>query len=303
MKPILFKHRLEYAAVRCFAPVIRLLPRQLALGLGRVLGTLGRLFLPGRRKLAEDNVRHAFPEWSEVQVKDLVRRNFEHLGMNGVEFLRLDLFDANNVEEFFDVEGVEHLHQAVEEGRGVILLTAHLGFWEAGNYFFPVLGLSLDSIAKPLKNQLTDAYFCNIRSHFGADILNSRKAARRILKSLQSGRAIGLLLDQHVSPPGSIRVDFFGRKAYTSTVITSLAMKYRIPIVQAFCLRQPDHRFRAWFEPMIILEGEGDEAVAENTQYLSHLMEAAIRQDPSQWFWVHRRWRKKKVKKLKSATK
>ncbi len=297
MKPILFRHRLEYAAVRCVAPLVRLLPRSVALRFGQRVGALARLVLPERRKLAEDNVRQAFPEWSEEQVKALVRRNFEQLGMSGVEFLRLEQFDADNIREFFDIEGEHHLRQALEQEQGIILLTAHFGFWEAGNYIFPALGVPLDTIAKPLKNRLTDAYFYKIRSQFGADIVNSRKGARRILKSLQSGRAIGLLLDQHISPPGSIQVDFFGRKAYTTTAITNMAMKYRIPIVPTFCLRQPDHRYLVWFESMIVLEGEGEQALTDNTQYLSHLMETAIRRDPGQWFWVHKRWRKTKIKK------
>ncbi|MFO7766017.1 MAG: lysophospholipid acyltransferase family protein [Pelovirga sp.] len=297
MKPILFRHRLEYAAVRCVAPLIRLLPRSMALRFGRRVGALSRLLLPGRRKLAEDNVRQAFPEWSQGQVKALVRRNFQQLGMSAVDFLRFEQFDPDNIKEFFDVEGAKHLREAQNQERGVILLTAHFGFWEAGNFIFPALGVPLDTIAKPLKNRLTDAYFYKIRRQFGADIVNSRKGARRILQSLQSGRAIGLLLDQHISPPGSVQVDFFGRKAYTTTAITNMAMKYRIPVVPTFCMRQPDQRFRVWFEPMMMLEGQGEEALVANTQRLSNVMETAIRCDPGQWFWVHKRWRETKTKK------
>jgi len=297
MKPLLFRHRLEYAALLAVAPLIRLLPRGLALRLGRNVGKLSRWFLPERRNLALDNVRQAFPEWSPQQVTALVRQNFEQLGMSAIDSLRLDLFAVDKPEEYFDITGVEHLREAQALGRGVILLTGHLGFWEAGNYVFPALGVPLDTIAKPLKNRLTDAYFYRIRTHFGADILNSRKGARRILKSLQSGRAIGVLLDQHISPPGSIQVDFFGRKAYVTTAITNLAMKYQIPILPTFCLRQPDNRYKAWIEPLILLEGEGEVALAENTRYLTNIIEQAIRRDPGQWFWMHKRWRKTKIKK------
>ncbi len=297
MKPILLRHRLEYAALLVAAPLIRSLPRQAALRLGRRIGSLSRWFLAERRKLAEDNVSQAFPDLSPQQVVALVKRNFEQLGMCAVDALRLDLFSVDKPEEYFEIRGVEHLREAQALGRGVILLTGHLGFWEAGNYVFPALGVPLDTIAKPLKNRLTDAYFYRIRTHFGADILNSRKGARRILKSLQAGRAIGLLLDQHISPPGSTQVDFFGRKAYVTTAITNLAMKYQIPIVPTFCLRQPDNRYEAWIEPLVLLEGEGEEALVENTQYLTTIIEQAIRRDPGQWFWMHKRWRKTKIKK------
>jgi len=297
MKPVLLRHRLEYVALLGIAPVIRALPRRLALQLGRSIGGASRWFMAERSKLAEDNIRQAFPAWSPQQVTALVKRNFEQLGMSAVEFLRFDLFAADRLEDYFDIHGTEHLHEALAQQRGVILLTGHLGFWEAGNYVFPALGVALDTIAKPLKNRLTDAYFHRIRSHFGADILNSRKGARRILKSLQSGRAIGLLLDQHISPPGSVQVDFFGRKAYVTTAITNMAMKYQIPIVPTFCLRRPDNRYDVWIEPPLLLQGEGEAALTENTQYLTSIIEQAIRRDPGQWFWMHRRWRKTKIKK------
>jgi KDO2-lipid IV(A) lauroyltransferase len=297
MKPVLLRHRLEYAALLGVAPLIRSLPRSVALRLGRDIGSLSHWLLRERCHLARDNARKAFPDWSTEQVNALVKRNFEQLGMSAAESLRLDLFAADRLEEYFDLRGIEHLREAQALGRGIILLTGHLGLWEAGNYVFPALGVPLDTIAKPLKNRLTDAYFYRIRTHFGADILNSRKGARRILKSLQSGRAIGLLLDQHISPPGSIQVDFFGRKAYTTTAITNLAMKYQIPILPTFCLRQPDNRYEAWIEPLVLLEGDGEAAVAENTQYLTNIIEQAIRRDPGQWFWMHKRWRKTKVKK------
>lgn len=297
MKPILFKHRLEYAALRCVAPMIRSLPRSMAIRLGKIAGGLSRRILPGRRQLSQDNIRQALPELTEEQVEALVQRNFEQLGITAVEALRLDLFDRDSLDKYVDIEGENHLREALALERGVVILTAHLGFWEAGNYVLPALGVPLDTIAKPLKNRLIDAYFYNIRSHFGANIVNSRKGARRILKSLQAKRAVGLLLDQHIAPPGSIEVDFFGRKAYTTTAITNMAMKYQTPIVPTFCLRQPDNRYRVWFEPMILLPDEGDSAVAENTQYLTNLIEAAIRRDPGQWFWMHKRWRGKKLKK------
>lgn len=297
LKPVLFRHRLEYAALLGVAPLIRTLPRPVALRFGRRIGSLSRWFLPERRKLAEDNVSQAFPDWPPQQVTALVKRNFEQLGMCAVDSLRLDLLPLDKPEEYFEMRGVEHLREAQDLGRGVILLTGHLGFWEAGNYLFPALGVPLDTIAKPLKNRLTDAYFYRIRTFFGADIINSRKGARQILKSLQSGRAIGLLLDQHISPPGSVPVDFFGRKAYVTTAITNMAMKYRIPIVPTFCLRRPDNRYDVWIEPLVLLEGEGEAALAENTQYLTSIIEQAIRQDPGQWFWMHKRWRKTKIKK------
>mgnify|MGYP001048569513 CR=1 FL=1 len=297
MERVSIKHHLEYSLLRLLVALVRNLPRRPALALGRFAGRCAPFFLRQRLQLARDNMRLALPELSAAEVNQLALRNFEHMGLTAVDAVRLDLLDPARMDALFDLTGTEHLREAMDLGRGVILLTAHLGFWEAGSYVFPALGVRLDTIAKPLKNPLSEQYFQGIRRHYGAEVLNSRKGARRIFKSLQAGRAVGVLLDQHISPPGSVAVDFFGRKAFTTTAITSMAMKHRIPIVPTFCLRRPDNRYRAWIEPMVLLEGAGDDAVAANTQQLTSIIEDAIRQDPAQWFWVHRRWRDRKTKR------
>ncbi len=176
---------------------------------------------------------------------------------------------SSDLEDYFILEGKQYLDEALALGKGAILLTGHLGFWEAGNFVLPELGIQSDMVAKPMKNPLSDTYFNRIRTSYGAQILNSRKGARRILKSLQAGHLVSILMDQHISPPGSVVTEFFGRKAYTTTAITNLAMKYQVPVVPVFCLRQADNRHRVWAEPMLLLKGKGSEAVAANTQLLT----------------------------------
>jgi KDO2-lipid IV(A) lauroyltransferase len=235
----------------------------------------------------------ALPELSTGEIEENVRKNFEHIGINGVEMLRLDMFKSGSggIQRYIDIENISFLQDALALKKGVIMLTGHLGFWEIGSFVFPELGIAVDAVAKPLKNPLSDAYFARIRKTFGASVLNSRKGARRIIKSLQAERVVAILLDQHISPPGSVVTEFFGRKAFTTTAITNLAMKHQIPVVPAFCLRQANDRYKIWAEPMLILSGDGENAVEKNTQLLTDIIEAAIRRDVSQWFWMHRRWR------------
>ncbi len=293
---ISLKHRCEYLLLLLMAGIVRRLPRRAALGLGRVLGRWAMAFLPQRYRLAEENMSRALPELNPAQIKDHLRRNFEHAGISAVEMLRLDKFkaDQDDLDRYFVIEDLQPLHEALALRRGVILLTGHLGFWEVGLYVLPQCGIPVDVVAKPLKNPLSNRYFKRVRKTFGARILESRKGARRILQSLRDGRTVAVLLDQHISPPGSVVTEFFGRGAYTTTAITSMAMKYQIPVVPIFCLRLPDNRYRVWAEPLLLLAGTGADAVAANTQLLTAKIEAAIRQDVSQWFWMHKRWRVKK---------
>ncbi|MCD6582619.1 MAG: lysophospholipid acyltransferase family protein [Desulfuromusa sp.] len=299
MASVSIKHCAEYFALRVVAVVVRSLPRKGALAFGRVMGRLSMTFLPNRYQMAKENMTLALPELSASEIETNVRKNFEHIGICGVEMLRLDMLTpgSDDIRRYFDLENEHLLREALALNKGVILLTAHLGFWEAGHFIMSEMGIPCAAVAKPLKNPFSDRYFERIRTSFGTEILNSRKGARRILRSLRENRAVVILLDQHISPPGSVMVDFFGREAYTTTAIANLAMKYQIPIVPIFFLRQADGRYKVWAEPILTLTGEGENAVIENTQRLTDIVETAVRKDVSQWFWMHKRWRKKKVKK------
>jgi KDO2-lipid IV(A) lauroyltransferase len=200
--------------------------------------------------------------------------------------------EAAAIERDFVVEGEEHIRNALAAGRGCILLTGHVGFWEAGNFIFSKLGYPIGVVAKPMRNPLIDSYFLRMREMAGGYIISSRKGARRILKALQQNHMVGILIDQHVSRHYGVQVPFFGRPAWTTPIIAEIAMKYRVPIVPAYCWWLPDDRYRLEIAPMLLLEGESTpEKVIENTALLTSIIEDAVRRDPAQWFWVHRRWR------------
>lgn len=288
------RFRLEYLSVLLMAGLVRLLPRTFALRLGEWLGRIGFWLLTGRRRLADENLRLALPELTAEERRSALQRMFAHFGACGVEMLRLDLFgrEPGDLQRYFELDGMEYLREAYALGRGVLYLTGHIGFWEGGNFAIPEQGMPFDVVAKPMKNALTDGYITRLRESHGARVLDSKKGARRILQSLQQGRGVAILLDQHIRPPGSVAVDFFGRKAFTTTAITNMAMKYQVPVVPIFIYRLPDDRYRIAAEPMIMLEGDSDpERIRENTQLLTARIEAAVRRDISQWFWMHKRWR------------
>jgi len=295
MASISAKHRAEYYALQVISVFVRWLPRQTALAFGRFIGRLSMWMVRSRYRIAKENMGVAFPELSAAEIETNIRKNFEHIGMSGVEMLRLDMFKpgSDDLQRYFEFSDLDHLESAIALNKGVIILTGHLGFWEVGQFVFPELGIPFDVVAKPMKNQLSDHFFEELRTSFGTGIINSRKGARRILKSLQQQRVVGVLLDQHISPPGSVVTEFFGRKAYTTSAITTLAMKYQIPIVPLFCLRQEDNRYKVWAEPMLILPNNGKNSLIENTQKLTNIIETAIRKDVTQWFWMHKRWRVK----------
>ena len=287
------RYWLEYIPFIAIATIIHLLPRDAALALGRQLGTLARHLVPRRARIADDNLRHAFPEMPDAEREELVKQVYREMGHGFIEMLRLDKYKGkDDIEKFFTIEGLKHIREALELGRGCIILTGHVGFWEAGNFVFPTLGIPLGVVAKPMKNPLVDRYFRRMREASGTYIIDTHKGARKIFKALQNNHAVGILMDQHMPRRQAVRVPFFGRPAYTTPIIAQLAMKNQVPIVPAFSYLNNDNTYRAKVSPMFFLEKDlSDEGIVAGTALMTKKIEEGIREDVSQWFWVHRRWK------------
>jgi Kdo2-lipid IVA lauroyltransferase/acyltransferase len=284
-----FKNLFEYALLRVLAGCARTLSRDRALAFGAQLGKLAGLLLPGRKRLALENMRLAFPEMSTGQTDQLVTELFRHLGISSMEMLRLDLLTDADLDRQFHVKGLENLRQAYDMERGVLLLSGHIGFWEVGSFFFPRLGFPANYVAKRMKNPYVDNYFTQMREACGASGIDKKNGARKILRALLDKRAVAVLIDQHAGQADAVIIDFLGRPAYTTTIITRLVMKQQVPVVPIFVFRRPDNTYEVCIEPILQLDADGD--VTENTRLLTAPIEAAIHREPSQWMWLHRRWR------------
>ena len=177
-------------------------------------------------------------------------------------------------------------------GRGVLLATAHVGFWEVGTFFLPTLGFPCAFVAKKTKNPYINDYVVKMREHSGGQVIDAKKGARQIVKTLLEGNCVGVLIDHHIRKSEAVQVPFFGRPAWTTPIITQIAMKRDIPVVPIFIYRTPEFKYRTVISEPIMLAGEvTDEKVTANTAQLTRIIEDAIRQEPSQWFWVHTRWK------------
>ena len=285
---------LEAAPFFFFVAIARLLPRLTALKFGKKLGRFSRFFQPQRVKTARENLRCAYPEQNEQWVEQQVRQVFEHLGISSMEMLRMNHFKTQqDIDAHFSFEGLEHLQQLTEQNRGAFLLTGHVGFWEAGTFFMPLMGYPVDFVTKKIRNPFVDRFIQQQREAAGGQCLDSKKGARRIIRSLADQHMVCLLLDQHISKKQGIVVNFFNRPAYATPIIPQIALKNRTPIVPVFVYRNPDFSYRVIIQqPIIFDEPTSEEAVQRATQTLTDIVEEAIRQQPDQWFWVHRRWRK-----------
>jgi len=261
----------------------------------RVGAALGRLWHAAdwkHRQIAFQNARRALPEWVEDRIRDLVRQNFEHLGQTGVESLGLAHTTPQALAKRCRFEGLEHLQEALDRGRGVLALTAHLGNWELGGLAMAARGVPFYAVGRRQSNPLVDLRVTRLRESFGGTVIHHRNAVRPVLRALREGAMVAFLLDQRARGREAVKSQFFGQPVATNQGLALLALKSGAPVVPGFDERV-EHGHVVRFYPALAAptEGSREEQVKRFTASFDAAIEAAVRRRPEQWFWVHRRWR------------
>ncbi len=269
------------------------LPRRGALAVGRALGRFWGDLDRKHLALAADNLRRAFPDWTESRVLRTASDSYAHFGTGIVDILWLHGRPREEVLGLVDVEGREHVDAAMAAGRGVIMAACHIGNWEvhglAHGWLFGPMGV----VARPVENPAFDARLVAFRSGGGNTVIYKQRALAQVLKLLRAGRGVALLLDQNVDAGDGIFVDFFGRPAATTTVAAALAQKTGCAVVPSHTRLAADGRYRLTYEPPLFWTPDADRnrEIFRITQDLTRRVERWVRASPEQWLWMHRRWK------------
>lgn len=296
--PVLLRHRLEYLAARVFGAACRSVPLAAAYWLCRRAGWLLHRIDGAHRRVARANLERHLPDDdgnpSRQRVRRIAREVFDHLVMNGMELVRMRSEIARTgFDRCIEVRGVEHIRAALERGRGVIFVSAHLGNWEVFGAAARHLGLSPASVYRPLDNPLLDRWIQGLRGIEGQDVIPKHGAVRGMLSQVRRGGLVAVLVDQDARGHG-VFVPFLGEPASTIPTPAELALRTGCAIVPGFSIRVgPGFRFLNWFEPEVEVTSTGDRAadVLRVTADINRRVEAAVLQAPSQWLWLHRRWK------------
>ncbi len=273
--------------------VIGCLPRETGLRIGSVIGRLLFAFDKKHRKIAIDNISRAFrwqPQSDEVQ--RIARQVFNNLGIMIFEIAWTTRLSPDVLGQHFKISGREHYYRAVEKGKGVLLLTAHMGNWELFTVIAHMAGIPANVVYRPLDSQTLDDAVKQIRCRFGAELIPTKRAIFKIVRALKKNESVAMLMDQNVDWYNGVYVDFFGRRACTNKGMAVLALRTEAPVVPIFMLRE-GAGFRAEVYPEIPLIKTGDNRkdVELNTEKYNQAIEKIVRQYPDQWFWVHQRWK------------
>ena len=268
----------------------RPLARAVGIGIARVVYLLhGRL-----RRVGLRNLEMAFPEKTLPERRRILRRLFTHLGRQLAEFCLLPSYTKENVARVAIYDGFENYEEARRRGKGVIFLTAHLGGWELGSFVHSLHGHVLHIVVRPLDNPyvggLVDAY----RTRHGNTTFGKQDFVRGLLAALHAGETVGILMDQNITPPQGVFVDFFGIPACTASGPARVALRTECAVVPAFTIWDEElGKYRIRFDPALTLVRTGDDeadAIA-NTALFNKVIEDYARRYPEQWLWVHRRWK------------
>ncbi len=294
MKDAPVRHRVEHVLYLMMKGFLRALPHTGARALGRGLGRLAWLLDGRHRRVAESNMALALPETGESERRRLVRDCFRHFGAALCDAISSTRFDPVEICKHFTLEGWENLEAADRRGRGVFILSAHVGLWELVP---PVVALyrgPMSIVVRPADNPYLDRELCALRERFGNEVIPKRGAARRMLERLRAGGRVGILIDQRVQPKEGIAVPFFGRPAQTSPILARLSLRTGAAVVPVAAFPEPQGRYRLIVRPAILPpEGAKDDepTVAALTRRYLEVAEEDIRAHPAQWLWMHRRWR------------
>jgi KDO2-lipid IV(A) lauroyltransferase len=203
-------------------------------------------------------------------------------------------YTAQEAQSFIRYEGLEHYLAARDQGKGVLILTGHLGAWELSSFYHSLMGYPMSIVIRRLDNPLVDNLVNHIRCLHGNQVLHKDDFARGLLGSMRRGETVGILMDTNMTPPQGAFVDFFGHPACTGSGMARVAMKTGAKVLPGFLLweettQQYVLRFGA---PLVLPTSENGEAdVLAHTALFTKMIEDYIRQYPDQWLWVHRRWK------------
>jgi len=288
------KYSLLVAGIKVLLVLIRVLPRKAAMKVGAGLGALAFKLLKGERTKTINNLTIAYGgEKSDMEIRSMAREVWGNLGKSGVEFaIKMGQEDPEKFFRDLEVSGNEYLQEAYRKGRGILGLISHMGCWEGTAMGLPMLGIPAYAIGKKMGNEKLNDLLFESRGKKGVSTLARGSSYKTILRVLSENNLIGILIDQDTDVRG-VFVDFYGKPAHTPIGAAMLAMDSGAPVLPMFYLKKPDDTYEFIIEPEIplVVTGNRRHDMEENTRRFHEVIEKYIKKYPTQWVWMHNRWK------------
>ena len=283
-----FRNTIEFLLVRAVLANLRYLPRESAEAMARLYTSVLDWTVPRLRQTAIRNLELAMPQLGPRERRCITDGTFHTLARHMVAIAKLPDIDASNIGEWIRYEGFENYQLALDRGKGVLIVTGHLGAWELSAHAHALMSAPMWVVARPLDNPKLDAHSEYLRTLSGNRVIGRNEYVRPILAALKKNQAIGVFVDQNMTADRGVFVDFFGRKACVESGVAKIAARTGAAVLPGFAVWSPgEGKYVLRFYEVLDMQGD---AVAD-TQRIQSALERAVRDYPDQWLWIHRRWK------------
>jgi len=297
MKRILWA--LQTVLFYCLTLIAAILPASLTHQLGAMAGLLIPRIIPKRRAIVIANINRALPFmkahplWNPAQLdpSELSRETFKNLGRSLMEISRLYHQRGQDIANI-ELRGREHFEAARAKGKGMICFSGHCGNWELMALAFGSLFGSGSVVARRQDNPFLDSMVARMRMRHKSQVIYKQGALRGILSALKKGNLVGILADQSVGPEEGALIDVLGLKAWASKAPVIIAQKSGAPLVPVFIHREGRRQVITFYPEHVFSGDMSEEGVRKETQALSRYVENFVVAHPTQWYWLHRRWKR-----------
>lgn len=280
--------------MRLLVEAIGILPRPLRRGIGIFLGQLAWTLSSRLRRIGLRNLELAFPEKSPAEREKILRRLYSNLGIQVGEFCGMRRWTAESASAVIRYDGLDRYLAARSKGKGVLVLTGHLGAWELSSFYHSLMGYPMRMVVRRLDNPRVNDFIEGIRSLHGNQALDKDEFARGLLAAMHRGETVGILMDTNMTPPQGVFVPFFGVDACTAAGLARVALHSGAAVVPGFLAwSEAENKYILHFgdELTLVRTGDREHDILANTALFTATLEHYIRQYPDQWLWVHRRWK------------
>jgi len=294
LEEVTVRERAEFAAVWTMVRLLGALPRGVARGVGAAIGDLAYHALSRLRRVGMRNLELAFPGLAKGRREQILREVYRNLGCLLAEFCLMPGYTAEQASRFIRYEGLENYLRARDRGKGVLVLTGHLGAWELSSFYHSLMGYPMGMVIRRLDNPLVDRFVNRIRCLHGNRVIHKDDFARGLIGSMRAGETVGILMDTNMTPPQGVFVPFFGVQACTASGMARVAPKTGAAVVPGFLLwEKVEGRYVLHFgeELAVISTGDAEADAQANTAAFTAVIEQYVRRYPEQWLWMHRRWK------------
>ncbi|MCG8307441.1 MAG: lysophospholipid acyltransferase family protein [Cytophagales bacterium] len=280
--------------IRFLLFMVKVLPWKLTSHICDRVGLMAYYMLKKERLKTINNLTIAYgKEKTGFEIREMAKEVFRNLGRAGAELaIKLKINDRKKYFGNVEVIGKEHAEKAYARGKGIINIVPHLGCWEALSKAYTMLGFSAGAVAKNLKNEKLNAWVIDHREFEGFKVLPRGSTYKTILQFLKQNNSLGMLIDQDTDVK-SVFVDFYGKPAYTPIGAAMLALDSDAAVFTTSYIRTEGNKYQFIFgEAMeVIRTGNRKEELQLNTERFHAAVEKQIKAYPTQWVWMHERWK------------